>query len=116
MIDAMREGSLPTQLIFGLSALKLHGYDVVSLRYFRIEPNGSPPLPRRRRGFAAAPSPLKARPQARNHIFANAEVQFRKPCGRNPVYRHIQQNLDTDHLKADPRTLKHLEARARSPA
>ena len=46
-----------------------------------------------------------------NRIFANAEVQFRKPGGRIQVYRHIQQNLDNEHLKQDPRTLKHLEAK-----
>jgi hypothetical protein len=110
MIDAMREGSLPTQLIFGLSALKLHGYEVVSLRYFRLEPNGA--IHYLDDGeVAAAPSPVKARAQARNHIFSNAEVQFRKPGGRIQVYRHLQQNLDNEHLKADPRTLKHLEAK-----
>ena len=41
MIDAMRGGMLPTQLIFGLSALKIHGYEVVSLRYFNIQPDGT---------------------------------------------------------------------------
>jgi hypothetical protein len=110
MIDAMREGSLPTQLIFGLSALKIHGYEVVSLRYFKLDPEG------RIRyledaDVAAAPSPAKAKPQVRNRIFANVEVQFRKPGGRIQVYRHIQQNLDNEHLKADPRVLKHLEAK-----
>jgi hypothetical protein len=53
----------------------------------------------------------KARPQTRNRIFANVEIQFRRPGGRIQVYRHIQQNLDNDHLKVDPRTLKHLEAK-----
>ncbi|HEU4728752.1 MAG TPA: hypothetical protein VFT22_12700, partial [Kofleriaceae bacterium] len=60
---------------------------------------------------AAAPSVQKARPQARNRIFANVEVEFRKPGGRVQVYRHIQQNLDNEHLKADPRVLRHLEAK-----
>jgi hypothetical protein len=110
MIDAMREGSLPTQLIFGLSALKIHGYDVVAVRYFRIEPDGQIHYLDDAE-VAAAPSPSKARPQARNRIFANVEIEFRRPGGRIQVYRHIQQNLDNDHLKADPRVLKHLEAK-----
>ena len=32
MIEAMRGGRLPTQLIFGLSALYLHGFELTSLR------------------------------------------------------------------------------------
>jgi hypothetical protein len=110
MIDAMREGALPTQLIFGLSALKTHGYEVVALRYFRLAADGSPRYLDARE-VAAAPAPSKARPQVRNRIFANVEVQFRKPGGRIQVYRHLQQNLDNEHLKADPRVLKHLEAK-----
>ncbi|HMG52494.1 MAG TPA: hypothetical protein VK601_03405, partial [Kofleriaceae bacterium] len=110
MIDAMREGSLPTQLIFGLSALKIHGYEVVALRYFRIESDGSIHYLDDAE-VAAAPAPAKARPNVRNRVFANVEVQFKKPSGRVQVYRHIQQNLDNEHLKADPRVLKHLEAK-----
>jgi hypothetical protein len=110
MIDAMREGSLPTQLIFGLSALQIHGYEVAGLRYFRLEPDGSIHYLDDAE-VAAAPSPQKARPNVRNRIFANVEIQFRKAGGRIQVYRHIQQNLDNEHLKADPRTLKHLEAK-----
>ena len=38
MIDAMRAGKLPTQLIFSLSALALHGYEPIQLR---TAPDGS---------------------------------------------------------------------------
>ena len=110
MIDAMREGSLPTQLIFGLSALKIHGYEIVAVRYFRLEPDGAIHYLDDAE-VAAAPPPGKAKPQVRNRIFANVEVQFKKPSGRTQVYRHIQQNLDNEHLKADPRVIKHLEAK-----
>ncbi|HEU4734871.1 MAG TPA: hypothetical protein VFT22_43565, partial [Kofleriaceae bacterium] len=65
MIDAMREGSLPTQLIFGLSALKIHGYEVVALRYFKIEPDGSLHYLDDAE-VAAAPSPTKAKASTRN--------------------------------------------------
>jgi hypothetical protein len=110
MIDAMRQGVLPTQLIFGLSALKIHGYEVVALRYFKLENDGQIHYLDDKE-VAAAPAPDKAKPQVRNRIFANAEIQFRKPGGRIQVYRHIQWNLDNDHLKQDPRVLKHLEAK-----
>ena len=110
MIDAMREGSLPTQLIFGLSALQIHGYEVVALRYFKLEQDGKIHYLDDNE-VAAAPTPAKAKPQVRNRIFANVEVQFKKPGGRIQVYRHIQQNLDNENLKKDPRTLKHLESK-----
>jgi hypothetical protein len=110
MIDAMRAGSLPTQLIFGLSALQIHGYEVVALRYFNLEQDGKIHYLDDAE-VAAAPSPAKANPQVRNRIFANVEIQFKKPGGRIQVYRHIQQNLDNAHLKQDPRILKHLESK-----
>ena len=110
MIDAMRAGSLPTQLIFGLSALEIHGYEVVSLRYFKLNPDGTIHY-LDDADLAKAPDPRHARAEYRNRMFANAEVQFRKPGGRIQVYRHIQQNLDDPSLKKDPRLLKYLEAR-----
>jgi hypothetical protein len=110
MIDAMRGGVLPTQLIFGLSALKVHGYELVGLRYFKLDRDGSIHYLDDAE-VAAAPTPAKAKPQVRNRIFANVEIQFRKPGGRIQVYRHIQQNLENTELKADPRVLKHLEAK-----
>ena len=110
MIDAMRAGSLPTQLIFGLSALKIHGYEVVSLRYFKLNDDGTLHY-LDDNDLKKVPDPQRAKPDTRNRIFANAELQFRRPNGRIQIYRHIQQNLDNDHLKADPRVLRYLEAK-----
>jgi hypothetical protein len=110
MIDAMRAGTLPTQLIFGLSALKIHGYEVVALRYFKLNPDGTLHY-LDDQDLTKAPDPAKAKPEVRNRLFANAEVQFRKGNGRVQVYRHIQQNLDNPTLKKDPRVVKYLEAK-----
>lgn len=118
MIDAMRGGRLPTQLIFGLSALKLHGYELVGLRYFRLEDDGAIHY-LDDADIAAAPDPKKpGTAQPRNMVFANAEVQFRKSGGRVQVWRHIRANLGNESskgigigLKADPRVLRHLEAK-----
>jgi hypothetical protein len=117
MIDAMRGGALPTELIFALSALKIHGYEVVALRYFKINDDGSLHY-LDDDDIKKAPEVGKAKPEVRNWIFSNAELQFRKGTGRVQVYRHIRQNLGNDDgkgigpgLKHDPRVLKHLEAK-----
>jgi hypothetical protein len=110
MIDAMRSGTLPTNLVFSLSALKIHGYEVVSLRYFKLNEDGSPHY-LDDADIAKAPEPEKGKAETRNRIFANEEIQFRKAGGRIQVYRHMQQNLDNEHLKTDPRVLKYLQAK-----
>ncbi len=117
MIEAMRGGLLPTQLIFGLSALKLHGFELVALRYFRLEDDGSIHY-LDDADLAKVPDPTKASAGERNMVFSNAEVQFKKGNGRIQVWRHIRANLGNETsksiglgLKADPRVLRHLEAK-----
>lgn len=115
MIAAMRAGQLPTELIFALSALKLHGYEIVQLRYFSINEDGTLHY-LDDRDIAKAGEPGKVSPANRNLVFANAELQFRRPGGRIQIWRHIRANLgDLESkgigpgLKADPRVLRHLE-------
>jgi hypothetical protein len=123
MIDAMRGGRLPTQLIFGLSALKLHGYELVALRYFRLEEDGSIHY-LDDADIAAVADPKKpSTAQQRNMVFANAEVQFKKTDGGIQVWRHIRANLGNESskgigtgLKADPRVLRHLESKGKIAA
>jgi len=110
MITAMRVGELPTQLVFGLSALKVHGYEVVSVRYFKLDESGTIQY-LTDDDVAKAPDPLKGRAATRNELFSNAEIRFRKAGGPIQTYRHIQYNLDDAHLKKDPRVIKHLEAK-----
>jgi hypothetical protein len=110
MIDAMREGALPTQLIFGLSALKIHGYEVVSLRYFRLEDDGSIHY-LDDADLQKVPETANNKADYRNRIFSNAELQFKKPGGRVQVYRHIRANLENMWLKKDARIVKHLESK-----
>lgn len=110
MIDAMRGGQLPTQLVFGLSALQVHGYEVVSLRYFKLDEEGAV-VYLTDEDVEKAPAPTNGSADLRNRIFANAEIRFRKPGGRIQIYRHLQVNLDDAHLKKDPRALRHLEAK-----
>ncbi len=110
MIDAMRGGQLPTQLVFGLSALQVHGFEVVSLRYFKLDDHGAIEY-LTDDDLAKAPEPTRGSADLRNRIFANAEIRFRKPGGRIQIYRHLQVNLNNAHLKKDPRVLEHLRAK-----
>jgi hypothetical protein len=111
MIEAMRGGRLPTQLIFGLSALYLHGFELMSVRYFAINEDGTLRYLTTADAEAAG-NAGKADAGRRNRVFNNVEIQFRKPgSARVQVYRHIEANLDDNHLNKDPRVLRHLEAK-----
>ncbi|HTL35831.1 MAG TPA: hypothetical protein VL326_22030 [Kofleriaceae bacterium] len=117
MIEAMRGGALPTQLIFGLSALKIHGYELVALRYFKLNEDGTIHY-LDDADLKKAPDPEKGTAEQRNSVFSNCEVQFRKPGGRIQVWRHMKHNLGDaamagigPGLKEDPRIVKHLEAK-----
>ena len=108
MIGAMRGGKLPTQLIFGLSALAIHGY----------EPTSHALLQARRRTATIATSPTRtSRRSTRSRTSAsatgrssNVEIKFKKKGStKEQIYRHIMANLDDAHLKAIPRALAHLE-------
>ncbi len=113
MRDAMRSGTLPTQLIFSLSALKVHGYEIVSLRYFTLNDDGSIKY-LSDEDVTGAPSPLEGVgdgriTEKRNRIFSNSEIRFRKPGGKIQIHRQIRQDLSDKELQKDPRVVKHLE-------
>ena len=109
MIGAMRGGKLPTQLIFGLSALAIHGYEPVSLRYFRLAPDGS--IVYITDDDLAAIEKI-GNASKRNAQLSNIELKFHKRGStREQTYRHIMANLDDAHLAKDPAVLRHLEAK-----
>ena len=116
MIEAMRGGRLPTQLIFGLSALKIHGFELVALRYFRLNDDGSIHY-LDDEDIKKAPDAAKdTTAEQRNYLFSNAEVQFRRPNGRVQVWRHMRHNLGNQAskgigpgLEEDKTVIKHLE-------
>lgn len=111
MITAMRGAKLPTQLIFGLSALVIHGYEPVSMRYFRLTPDGE--IQYLTDADFAAIDQIKDVGK-RNRELSNVEIKFRKKGStREQVYRHIMANLDDKHLAADPAALVHLEKKGK---
>ena len=107
MIGAMRGGKLPTQLIFGLSALTIHGYEPTSMRYFKLTKEGTIDY-LSDEDFAAIDKIKDV--GARNRELSNVEIKFKKKGGtKEQTYRHVMANLDDKHLAEDPSALAHLE-------
>lgn len=120
-LGAMELSPLPSQLIFALVGLHVHGYEPVGLRAIALEPDGSV------RAFTAADlaaidqevEKLKGagRNKALNERFSHYELTFRKK-GETEVrtYRHFMVNLSDKELASDPRLVKHLEKKGRVSA
>jgi hypothetical protein len=107
MISAMRAGKLPTQLIFGLSALTMHGYEPTSMRYFKLTKDGE--IQYLTDADLAKIDKIKD-VGMRNRALSNVEIKFKKTGGKSEqTYRHIMANLDDAHIKADGSALAHLE-------
>lgn len=106
MINAMRAGQLPTQLVFSLSALHMHGYELAGVRYFKLDGDGN--IVYLTEAEASAAEKIRDI-GARNRAFGNVEIKFRKPGKREQIFRHIAANLDNTHLKSAGQPLKHLE-------
>jgi hypothetical protein len=111
-MSLMARGKLPGELTSALVALEMNGYQPISLKYFRVEPNGELRY--------LSPSDLATagqdgHPQAR--LFNNMEIEF-QPVGGGArhVFRHFAVNLDDKHLSADPAVLRHLEGKGQVTA
>lgn len=99
---------LPGEVVFDLAALVVHGEEPVSLRYFRLRPDGSLQY------VTQADIDAAKKPGERHALFANAEIGFRRAGAADApvqVLRHVSFNLDDAHLKADPSLLAYLGAR-----
>lgn len=113
---------LPGEILFDLVALAVHGYEPVALRYFHFEPDGSIVYLEQAEidaGDAAVKAGKKTREDVDAHLFRNMELLFRKKGDdKAPLktLRHVAWNLDDDHLKVDPRLVKHLEAKGKVAA
>jgi hypothetical protein len=118
-----QQGDLPGQLSFFLVALAVNDLEPVSLRYFRIEKDGSlhyltaaeiaaleKKTAKRRKGSWASPDFSEA--------FANSELSYR-PRGKDgpvSIHRHIGANLGDDALVRDPALLHYLDKKGRVTA
>ena len=129
---ASRDTTFPGTLMMIFAGLALHDMEPVSMRYFDVLPDGNiayltgTELESRAAEYAATKRE-KDRPKKVTHYwfahdsaFGNVEIQYR-PRGASDaagkaatrVYRHIVQNLDDDHLRADNRVLQHLRKKGK---
>jgi len=120
-IRSLERGIMPNQLAFSLTALAVLEYEPVSLKFFRINDDGT--LHYLTLEEIAALENVRGQRLKGSWIdsdfsvaFRNMELVFRKKKGGAAiVHRHIAFNLDDSHL-AGSGTLKHLESRGKISA
>jgi hypothetical protein len=120
-IRNLERGLIPNQLAFSLTALAVLGYEPVSLKYFRIENDGS--LHYLTFEEIAALEKVKGQRLKGSWIdldfsvaFRNMELVFRKKGGGGSIiHRHIAFNLDNGHFSGSG-VLKHLENKGKISA
>jgi hypothetical protein len=114
----LEKSDIPGQLAFFVVGLAAHGYEPVSLRYFRLEPDGG--VHYLTAEEIAADQNTKAQRLNKSWVspefsvvFSNSEIVFRPKGKEGPlrVHRHIAANLSDENLRKDPSALKHLEAK-----
>jgi hypothetical protein len=120
-----QRGDLPAELCFFLTALAVHGYEPVGLRYFTLRPDGSihylgdDEIESAERTLAVQRKGTWTPPDF-SESFANSELTFRKKgeAADAPlrVHRHLAVNLSDDFLEKNPALLRHLEAKGRVAA
>lgn len=111
-----QRGDIPGELSFFMVSLAVHDLEPVSLKYFRVRPDGTlhylsegditaleGEAAEHRKGTWTSPDFSEA--------FANVEIGFRTlGDDKAPirVHRHIAQNLANEELDSTPGVLKHL--------
>lgn len=123
-LSKIQRGDLPGQLSMHLMGLALHDQEPVSVRFFRIEDDGSLHYFSRSEIDAlegAKASKLKETWKAPDFspAFANVEVQFvpkGQPQAQRRIHRHIGANLSDDGLSKMPGLVKHLDQKGRVAA
>ena len=115
-----QRGDLPAELCFFLTALAVHGYEPVGLRYFALRPDGTihylsgDEIDAAERTLAVHRKGTWTPPDF-SESFANSELTFRKKGEAEGaplrVHRHLAVNLSDDFLEKNPALIRHLEAK-----
>jgi hypothetical protein len=123
-LRAFERGIIPGQLAFSLAAASVYGYEPVSLKYFRIEPDGS--LYYYTKQDIAGLEKTIGKKLAKfwvdtdfSIVFRNMELVLRKTGNMSGpetiVHRHIAANLDNQNFLNSP-LKKHLESKGKISA
>jgi hypothetical protein len=121
-LDLGTKSVLPGEVVFDLVALVLHGYEPLAVRYFKFDADGAPKYVTdddMSSADQAVKDKKKTREDVDGELFKNMEVLFRKKGDAAAPYktlRHVAMNLDDNHMRADGRLLKHLEAKGKIAA
>ncbi|MGE0868478.1 MAG: hypothetical protein AB7P03_07950 [Kofleriaceae bacterium] len=128
-MEEMQKNGLPGQIGSSLIGLVIHGYEPVSMRFFKITRDGGIDyLDEAEIKDAEGKKPEKLRAWGApdwSDAFSNCEIRFRPQGGKGPVkvFRHIAANLsdyhmtkDPKHLTKNPSLLAHLEAKGQVSA
>lgn len=118
-LSSIQRGELPGQLSMHLIGLALHSMEPVSVRFFRIEPDGALHYYSRSEiealeGTKASKLKEEWKSPDFSPAFANVEVQFvpmGQPAAAHRIHRHIAADLSNDGFKKNPGLLAHLEAK-----
>jgi hypothetical protein len=118
-LSKIQKGDLPGQLSMHLMGLALHDYEPVSVRFFRIQDDGTLhyySLAEVTAMEGQTATKLRANWQSPDFspAFANVEVQFvpkGQPAATRLIHRHIAADIGNEGLKKTPGVLKHLEAK-----
>lgn len=123
-LRAFERGIIPGQLAFALTAAAVYGYEPVSLKYFRIEPDGK--LYYFTKTDIAKLENIKGKKLAKfwvdtdfSIVFRNMELTLKKTSNATGpeiiVHRHIAANLDNQNFSNSP-LKKHLESKGKISA
>jgi hypothetical protein len=114
-----QKNELPGQVSSFLLGLVAGGYEVVAMRYFRLNDDGSIHYYDQTEIEALDSKQgktLKHDWESPNfsEAFQHVEIQYKKP-GEDTVrvHRHFGWNLGDDYLKKNPQLLRHLEAKGK---
>jgi hypothetical protein len=125
LLSATQRGELPAQLSMHLMGLALFDLEPVSVRYFRVERDGSLHYytlaeVQGLEGQKAHSLNADWRSPDFSEAFSNVEVQFvprGHPQAERRVHRHVAADLSNDGLSRHaPEVLTHLEAKGRVSA
>jgi hypothetical protein len=111
-LDRAGHASLPGEIVLHLAALVIHGYEPTSLRYFRIETDGTLHYLSAEEVEAEGTKPY-TEPEGAHAPFANMELRFKKAgsSASEKALRHIAQDLSDRELGKTPGLRAYLEAR-----